>query len=116
MAKRDIIVIGASAGGIRVLVDIVRHLRPKLPACLLAVVPTSPSGPGVLPDILNRPGTLRASLARQGDPLEHGRIYVAPPDHHLLLHRHHIVLSRGPRENGFRPAVDPLFRTAAKEH
>lgn len=77
------------------------------------VVHTSPDNPGVLPQILRRAGVLPVEFARDRDPIVVGRVYVAPPDHHLLLKRGHIRVVRGPKENGFRPAVDPLFRTAA---
>ncbi|HEV8164959.1 MAG TPA: chemotaxis protein CheB, partial [Actinomycetota bacterium] len=69
-----------------------------------------------LPDILTRHGPLPASHAKDGEPIEQRRIYVAPPDHHLLLRAGHVHLARGPRENGHRPAVDPLFRSAAWEY
>jgi two-component system, chemotaxis family, protein-glutamate methylesterase/glutaminase len=68
---------------------------------------------GVLPDVLDRETAFAVAHARDGEPVEHGRIYVAPPDRHLLLEDGHVRLTRGPKENHFRPAVDPLFRSAA---
>lgn len=113
---RDIIVIGASAGGLSALVDLVRGLPRDLPAAVFVVVHTSPDNPSVLPQILARAGALSASLAVDGAPILRGHIHVAPPDHHLVLKRSHVRVGRGPKENGFRPAVDPLFRTAAHVH
>jgi two-component system chemotaxis response regulator CheB len=109
----DVIVIGASAGGIEPLQRIVQHLPPDLPAALFVVVHTS-AAPSVLPDVLNHAQTLRAAHAKDGESIEHGRIYVAPPDRHLLLTPDGVRVVRGPRENMFRPAIDPLFRTAAR--
>lgn len=112
-SHRDIIVIGASAGGLAALVDLVRELPEDFPAAIFVVIHTSPDNPGVLPQILGRAAKLPAAFARDGEPIVRGRIYVAPPDHHLLLKQRTVRVSRGPKENGFRPAVDPLFRTAA---
>jgi two-component system, chemotaxis family, protein-glutamate methylesterase/glutaminase len=80
----------------------------------LVVIHTSPSGPSFMPGILSRAGNLMAVESQDKMPLEHGRIYVAPPDHHLLVSPGHIHVTKGPRENRFRPAIDPLFRTAAR--
>jgi len=113
---RHVIVIGASAGGL----DAVRTLIDGLPrdfrAPLLVVIHTSPEGPGLLSAILDRVGPLRASTARQGETLQNGHIYVAPPDEHLMVERGHVRLTRGPREHRFRPAIDPLFRSAAEHY
>lgn len=114
--RYGIMVIGASAGGIEPLLAIVRELPADLPAAVFVVVHTPPHGPSRLPDILVRAGALPAAHARDGEPIAPGRIYVAPPDHHLLLRPGHVELSRGPRENHSRPAVDPLFRSAARSY
>ena len=116
MPGRDIIVVGASAGGVQALSDLVRGLPADLPAAVFIVVHTSPTSPGILPEILQRTGPLEAAHCRNGEPIRHGRIYVAPPDHHMVLRDDLVELTRGPRENGFRPAVDPLFRTAARRY
>jgi two-component system chemotaxis response regulator CheB len=113
MAGHDIIVIGASAGGLQALQDLLRELPPNLPAAILIVVHTAPSSSGLLPEILGRGCSLTVSHATDRERIRHGQVYVAPPDHHLLLEKGVIRLTRGPKENGFRPAVDPLFRTAA---
>lgn len=114
MPKRDIIVIGASAGGIEALKELVAALPKDFAASLFIVQHIAPQSPGVLPDILTRYGNLYAANARNGEPIEKGRIYVAPADHHLLVEATgYARVTRGPKENRFRPAVDPLFRSAA---
>lgn len=109
----DIIVIGASAGGIQALQELFRGMPSDVPASFLVVVHTAPDSAGLLPKVISRGAPFVAEFARDGTALERGHIYVAPPDHHLLLKPHQMCVTRGPRENGFRPAVDPLFRTAA---
>ncbi len=116
MAGHDVIVLGASAGGVEVLVRLVRQLPPGLPAALLVVCHVPADGVSVLPDILSRAGPLLATHARDGEPLHPGHVYVAPPDHHLLVQPGRVVLSRDARENNFRPAIDPLFRSAARAY
>ncbi len=111
-----IIVIGASAGGVEALSRVVSSLPPHLPAAVFVVLHISPSGPSMLPEILTRAGHLTAHQPADGESITPGRIYVAPPDHHLLIKPGHINVSRGPRENNARPAVDPLFRTAARSY
>lgn len=116
MAGHDIIVIGASAGGVEALSQIVRSLPPDLPAAIFIVLHIAPHGISVLPSILNRRSALRASHPEDGTEIEYGHVYIAPPDLHLLVERGHIHLARGPRENRHRPAVDPLFRSAARAY
>ena len=86
MATRDIIVVGASAGGVEAVVQVVGALPADLPAAVFVVIHTSPVGSGLLPKILNRVGKLRAEYATNRRKIEHGKIYVAPPDHHLMVH------------------------------
>ena len=112
----DIIVIGGSAGAIEVLLGIVASLPRSLRAAVFVVIHLVPHQRSVLPDILNYQEVLPAAHVRDGEAVEHGRIYVALPDHHLLLEGGAIRVTSGPREHYTRPAVDPLFRTAAREY
>ena len=109
----DIIVVGASLGGLEVLKVLVGGLQADLGAAVLIVQHTAAASPGTLGEILSAHGQLPARLARDGEPIETGRIYVAPPDRHLLVTPGTLRLSDGVRENRARPAVDPLFRSAA---
>jgi two-component system chemotaxis response regulator CheB len=113
MATRNIIVIGASAGGFEALKKLVAGLPKDLQASLFIVWHMSPDIRGVLPQVLNRQETLHASHAYDGEQILPSRIYVAPPDRHLLIEQNRVRVTRGPKENRFRPAVDPLFRSAA---
>jgi two-component system chemotaxis response regulator CheB len=109
----DIIVVGASAGGVEALTALVKTLPADLEAAVFVVLHFPPQGTSVLPRILARAGPLPAVHAQDGEPILAGRIYVCPPDRHMLLGDGVIRLVRGPRENGHRPSVDPLFRSAA---
>jgi two-component system chemotaxis response regulator CheB len=113
MATRDIVVIGASAGGVEALSRLVSALPADLPASVFITIHFPSQGISVLPRILARAGKLEVEHAEDGEKIKHGRIYVAPPDRHLLLSRGVIRLVRGPTENGNRPAIDPMFRSAA---
>ncbi|HEX8272751.1 MAG TPA: chemotaxis protein CheB [Longimicrobiaceae bacterium] len=113
MTNRDIIVVGASAGGIEALRALLGGLPGDLRASVFVVMHVAPDSPGILPRMLQDASPLPVEHARDGEPIEHGRVYVAPPDCHLLLERDRVRLSRGPKENLSRPAIDPLFRSAA---
>ena len=113
MAVHDIVVVGAAAGGVEALLKLAAMFPRDLPAAVFVVVHVPANGTSVLPGLLGRAGPLPASHARDGQAIRHGHIYVAPPDHHLLVFRGALRLSRGARENRSRPAVDPLFRSAA---
>lgn len=113
MAKRDIIVIGASAGGVMALKELIATLPADFKAPIFIVQHLSASSPSFLPEILNHAGALKARHPRDGDLIQAGCIYVAPPDHHLLLEADHVVVKKGPKENRFRPSIDALFRSAA---
>jgi hypothetical protein len=113
MAAGALVVIGASAGGVDALRAVMRGLPPDLDAAVLVVLHIPRTAPSALPHILSRAGPLPATHAVHGEPLLAGRVYVAPPDYHLLVMDGRIRLSRGPAENGHRPAADPLFRSAA---
>ena len=116
MAQMQIVVIGASAGGLSALLDITRNLPAGLCACVLVVVHTPAEAASVLPDILSRSSDVPALFATDGAALQPGSIFVARPDLHLTIGRGVMHLVHGPKENGFRPAVDPLFRSAARAH
>jgi two-component system chemotaxis response regulator CheB len=113
---RNIIVIGASSGGIDALRTIVRSLPANFSASVFVVLHVSPASPGILDEILTRAGELPAVTPGDGERIQPGRIYVAPPDRHMLIEPGIVRLTRGPRENRFRPAVDPLFRSAAQTY
>ena len=109
----DIIVIGASAGGVEATSRLVRDLPKSLPAAVFIVIHMPEDASSMLARILDRAGPLPASPAMDGQPIMPGHIYVAVPDRHLLVGHGTVHVVHGPRENRTRPAVDPLFRTAA---
>jgi len=113
---KDIIVIGASAGAVEALRVLVGRLPADLPASLFVVVHTAPESLALLADILDHFGTLPATNAKDGERIRPSTIYVAPPDRHLLVEPNRVRVTRGPRENRFRPAIDPLFRSAAQTY
>ncbi len=110
-----IIVIGASQGGVQALRQLLAGLPADFPASIL-IVQHIGAAESILPVILADASPLKAAFAVQGEPLVEGRVYVAPPDHHLLVNDGRVELTRGPRENWARPAIDPLFRSAARFH
>src|SRR5579884_73318 len=109
----SLVVVGASAGGVEALQRFVGALPGDFAAPVLVVLHASPTGRSYLPEILSRAGKLPAVHGLDATPIEPGRIYVAPPDAHLIVTDGRLGLVKGPRENGHRPAIDPLFRTAA---
>ena len=115
-ARHDIVVVGASAGGVEALAEFAARLPAGLPAAVFVVLHMPAYGHSVLPAILTRRGPLPARHPDDGETIQPGRIYVAPPDHHLLIKANRILLTRGPAENNHRPAVDTLFRAAARSY
>ena len=113
MAAHDVVVIGASSGGVEALMRLDGRLPSDLPATVFAVLHVSEGAPSVLPRILGRAGLLEAVHPEDGELIENGRINVAPPNRHLSVERGRLRTVFGPRENRHRPAIDPLFRSAA---
>lgn len=114
--RRDITVIGASAGGVEALQTVVGGLPRDYPAAVFVVLHVSPDAPSVLPSLLDRAGPLPAAAAIDGAPIQPGHVYVATPDRHLVIERARMRLVHGPRENRHRPSIDVLFRSAAAAH
>lgn len=113
MANRDIIVIGGSSGATGPLKSILGGLPPDLPAAVFVVLHIPSRAIGLLSTVASAAGPLPAAQAEDGMPIERGRVYIAAPDHHLMVTEGLMRLGRGPRENMVRPAIDPLFRSAA---
>jgi two-component system chemotaxis response regulator CheB len=113
MAKRDIIVVGASAGGVTALINLVKSIPKGINASVFVVLHIPPFSPSNLPAILSRAGLLNATHPKDGELVKPGRIYVAAPDHHMLLEGNRVIMKKGPEENRFRPSIDALFRSAA---
>ncbi|MFB2878985.1 chemotaxis protein CheB [Floridanema aerugineum] len=116
MLGHDIIVIGASAGGVEAATQLVRSLPADIPAAVFVVIHIAAHSKSVLPQIFQRRGHLPATHPKDGEDILHGHIYVAPPDFHLLIKPGYVNLAHGPKENRHRPAVDPLFRSAAQAY
>ncbi|MDR7321027.1 MULTISPECIES: chemotaxis protein CheB [Catenuloplanes] len=114
MTCRDVIAVGASAGGVEALRALAQGLPAGLPAAVLVVLHMPREAPSALPAILSRHCALPVVAAADGEQITPGRVYVARPGHHLLLLGGRLRLSHGPSENGHRPAVDPLFRSVAR--
>ncbi len=110
---RRIIVIGASAGGFEAFKTIVKNLPPDFNASIFIVWHMSPDIRGVLPTVLNKQNSIYTAHAYNEESIQPNRIYIAPPDHHLLIEEGRVRVTHGPKENRFRPAIDPLFRSAA---
>lgn len=112
----DIVVIGASAGGLEALTRLIRALPGDLRSVIFVTVHFPATSPSNLPSILSREGKLPAIHPQANQEIEYGTIYIAPPDYHLIIRDGTVTVSHGPRENGFLPAIDPLFRSAAKSY
>ena len=110
---RGIVAIGASAGGIEALQRLMRELPEDLSAAVCLVVHIPATSRSLLAEIVARQTALPVTAATDGEDLVAGHVYVAPPDRHLRVRAGRIALDRGPKENGVRPAIDPLFRSAA---
>jgi two-component system, chemotaxis family, protein-glutamate methylesterase/glutaminase len=116
MPNHDIVAIGASAGGVEAVAQLIKHLPSDLPAALFVVLHFPANSSSTLPQILNRAKTLPAVHPRNGELIQPGQIYVALPNRHLLVRSGQILLSQEARENGYRPAIDTLFRSVARTY
>jgi two-component system chemotaxis response regulator CheB len=113
---RNVITVGASAGGIEALIDLLHRLPPDLPAVLGVVVHRSSFFASRLDRVLGRRSALPVGEPADGEALREGRVYLAPRDHHLVIADGAWRLGRGPRRHGLRPSVDALFSSAARSH
>lgn len=113
---RDLVVIGASAGGFQAIRELLRGLPAGLPAAVAIVLHRKPFSESILAELLGRHSALPVSEPLDGDPLKCGHVYVAPRDHHMIVDDGRFLLNRGPKEHYTRPAVDPLFRSAARHY
>jgi two-component system, chemotaxis family, protein-glutamate methylesterase/glutaminase len=116
MTSRDVVVVGASAGGVEPLRRLASDLRPDLPAAVFVVLHIPADQPSALAQVLHRSGPLPVREPDDGDVIEPGRIYVAAPDRHLMVEPGRIRVVQGPKENRHRPSVDVLFRSAARAY
>ncbi len=113
MESRNIVVIGASAGGIEALETLLSGLPSTLQAAIFIVLHIPAESPSMLDHVLNRSSSLKVKSAENGEPIRLGQVYVAPPGVHMLVEPGYVRLHKGPTENRHRPAIDPLFRSAA---
>lgn len=113
MVNRDVLAVGASAGGVEALIFLAKHFPLDLPASVLITIHMPMHARSELDRILTFSGPLRASFARDGERLQKSRIYIAPPNRHLLIDGERLSLGEGPRENNTRPAIDPMLRSTA---
>lgn len=116
MAKHNIVVIGASAGGVQAIKKLAAGLPADLPAAIFIATHLPNFGKSIIPEIIDQAGELPARHAVNDEPIKLGCIYVASPGHHLMVEKSHVRVTSGPTENGFRPAIDVLFRSAARTH
>ena len=112
-SDQRIVVMGASTGGFEAFKKIIKNLPPDFTTPIFIVWHMSPDTRGILPEVLNRANSIYAAHAFDKEEIKPNRIYIAPPDHHLLIEDGQVRITRGPKENRFRPAIDPLFRSAA---
>ncbi len=113
MPDRDIVMVGSSAGGVEALQRLACQFPKDFPAAVFVVVHLPPRTRSFLPDILSKVAVLPAAHPEDGESIQHGRIYIAPPDRHLVIERDHVHLSLGPREQHHRPCINVTFRSAA---
>jgi two-component system chemotaxis response regulator CheB len=114
MVIPDIVVVGGSAGGVEALSTLFWDMPPRTSIAFFVALHVLPHSRSFLPSILERTGGLTAEHPRDGEKIRPGRIYVAPPDFHLIVRKGIVNLDNGPKEHHVRPAIDPLFRSAAQ--
>src|SRR5262249_40122634 len=113
MANRDIVAIGASAGGVEALTFLASNFPQNFPTSILVTIHIPAEGGSVLDEILRRAGPLPAVFSHGNDRLKKGHIYIAPTDRHLIVDDDKLLLGYGSRENNSRPAIDPMLRSTA---
>src|SRR5690242_12202589 len=113
MTNRDIVAIGASAGGLEALVYLAGKLPREFPAAVLITIHLPRDHDSTLDEVLSRAGPLPARFASDKDRLNKGRIIVAPANSHLIVEGNHVLLGQGAPENNTRPAIDPMMRSTA---
>jgi two-component system chemotaxis response regulator CheB len=111
-----IVLVGTSSGGLEALRAMAGRLPADFPSAICVVIHTAPDSPGVIPEIIGRVTRLKTVTVFESARLEAGTIYFPPPDSHLVVEPNHARATKGPKENRFRPAIDPLFRTAAQSY
>src|SRR5882672_11644850 len=116
MSARDLVVVGASAGGVQAVPRLIGQLDKELRACVLIVQHMAPNSDSQFVQIVRRSASLPIAWAEQGERLQMGRVFISPADVHLLVTDGHVALSGGARENHARPSIDRLFRSAAAHH
>src|SRR3954462_4366807 len=114
--KHDIVVIGASAGGVEAVSYLIGQIPSNFPGSIFVVIHTAADGPGLLAGVLQRSSVLPVQTAEDGMSIRRGRVYVSAPNRHLVVENGRTRLIRGPLENRHRPAIDALFRSAAKAY
>lgn len=113
MTNRNIIVVGASAGGVTALLNLMKSIPAKFEGSMFVVLHVAPYSPNYLPEILSRVCSLKVVEPKDGEKIKSATVYIAPPDHHMLIEQGQVVITKGPKENRFRPSIDALFRSAA---
>jgi two-component system chemotaxis response regulator CheB len=114
---RNVVVVGASAGGLEALDTLVGGLPTDLPASIFVIQHMAPQNSGIaLLQRLGRHKAFHCALAKNGEKFKPGRVYIGPADHHMLVKKDCVLVTKGARENRYRPAIDPLFRSAATTH
>lgn len=116
MRRRDLVAIGCSAGGVEALPTLFAQVPANTPAAFAVVQHMSTSSPGHLANIIQRATPMIVRWAEQGEPIEHGHVYLAPVDYHLQIEDEHVRLVAGPRENNARPSINRLFRSVAASY